>query len=168
MPVTWPGRIVAKRADSHYVERRTADWVKVKCSHASGICDRRLDRPWRRARVSGGLAGRVLSHSSDFVYCGRVGTGFTQQSLHDLYKLLEAARARNGHRFATTDRRRRPRRHSLGQTKVVAEVVFAQWTDDGLLRHASFQGIREDKDPTEITREVPADERTLKAHRSAK
>jgi bifunctional non-homologous end joining protein LigD len=38
----------------------------------------------------------------------------------------------------------------------VAEVVFAEWTNDGRLRHPSFQGLRKDKLPTEVVRELPA------------
>ena len=44
------------------------------------------------------------------------------------------------------------------EPRLVAEVAFSDWTDDGLLRHASFQGLREDKDPRQVVREVPAEQ----------
>ena len=46
--------------------------------------------------------------------------------------------------------------------KLIAEVEFAAWTADGLLRQATFEGIREDKAPNEITREIPADDEVLR------
>jgi bifunctional non-homologous end joining protein LigD len=159
--------IVAKRADSHYVERRTADWVKVKCLLRQEFVIGGWTNPGGGREALGALLVGYYRTPSDFVYCGRVGTGFTQQSLRDLYKLLKP------HEQKTSPFAQPPAGVAARgvihwvKPKVAAEVVFAEWTDDGLLRHASFQGIREDKDPTEITREVPAEERVLKARPSA-
>jgi bifunctional non-homologous end joining protein LigD len=90
-----------------------------------------------------------------FIYCGRVGTGFSQATLRKLHRQMQ------GHRVAEpafddvtpiADRR--------GVTWVtpvlVAEVEFLEWTEDGRLRHPSFQGLREDKPAREIGRERAA------------
>ena len=105
---------------------------------------------------------------SEFAYCGRVGTGFTQQSLRELHSLLKRLEQKTSP-FSNPPSGIASRGviHWV-KPKVIAEVVFAEWTDDGLLRQASFKGIREDKLPTEITRELPADERALEAHFSIK
>jgi bifunctional non-homologous end joining protein LigD len=158
--------IVAKRADSSYVERRTADWVKVKClKRQEFVIGGWTDPGGGRASLGALLVG-YYGAPSDFVYCGRVGTGFTEQSLRELHKLLKPLEQKTSP-FSNppTGVAARGVIHWV-KPKVVAEVVFAEWTDDGLLRQASFKGIREDKVPTEITREVPADERVLEAHPS--
>jgi bifunctional non-homologous end joining protein LigD len=90
----------------------------------------------------------------ELVYCGRVGTGFNRSSQADLHSRLKSLAARHAP-FAS----RSPGFHERGtrylRPEMVVEVQFAEWTDAGILRHASFKGIREDKNPRDVRREVP-------------
>jgi len=48
------------------------------------------------------------------------------------------------------------RRAIWAEPKLVGEVAFTEWTDEGIIRHPSFQGLRKDKSPTEVVREEPS------------
>ena len=89
------------------------------------------------------------------LFAGKVGTGFTRQVLRDLRRRLAALRA--AARVAVRRRRRRAvgRRAHWVQPDLVGEVAFTEWTDDGRLRHPSFQGLRADKKPADVVRERP-------------
>ena len=144
--------IVAKRTDSHYVERRTADWIKIKCKKRQEFVIGGWTRPGGDRESLGALLVGYYRKPSELVYAGRVGTGFTQQSLRDLHQTLEPlAQARSPFPIPPAGVAARGMIHWV-KPKLVAEVEFAAWTGDGLLRHASFQGIRQDKAPNEITR----------------
>jgi bifunctional non-homologous end joining protein LigD len=87
-------------------------------------------------------------------YAGKVGTGFTMKSARSLYDRLAglevdvAAVKTNLPRFIRRATRRvRP--------SLVCEVTFTEWTADGRIRHPSFQGLRDDKKPQEVTAEKP-------------
>ena len=101
-----------------------------------------------------GFGALLLGYYKDgeLVYAGRVGTGFTDQSLRQLTRQLKELRTDK----APFDKPL-PAAHRRGamwaKPKLVCEVEFTEWTDEGLLRHPSFQGLREDKPPRQITRE---------------
>jgi bifunctional non-homologous end joining protein LigD len=159
--------IVAKRADSHYVERRTADWVKVKCIKRQEFVIGGWTEPGGGRESLGALLVGYYRSPSELVYCGRVGTGFTQQSLRDLHEMLQALEQQQSpFRNPPTGIAARGVIH-WARPKLVAEVAFAAWTGDGMLRHASFQGSREDKEPTEITRELPITQQPSGTHNPA-
>jgi ATP-dependent DNA ligase len=86
------------------------------------------------------------------VYAGKVGTGFTRQTLDSLHATL-AGLEQDRPPF---DRGHLPRSgvHWV-QPRLVAEVGFSEWTTAGELRHPRFQGLRDDKDPAEVVRETP-------------
>ncbi len=147
--------VVAKRADSRYVEGRTRDWVKLKCLKRQEFVIGGWTEPGGGRQSLGALLLGYYRAPSELVYCGRVGTGFSQESLGELQQ-----------RLAKLERKRSPFCEPLSgvanrgvvhwaSPQLVAEVSFSAWTDDGILRHASFQGLREDKRPSEITLELP-------------
>ncbi len=148
--------IVAKRAGSPYLGRRTSDWVKIKCLKRQEFVIGGWTEPGGRRQSLGALLLGYFEGPSQLVYCGRVGTGFTEGSLRDLHRALRAVESKQ------SPFRNRPSGMAArgvihwADPVVVAEIAFSAWTADGMLRHASFQGIREDKDPPEITREIPA------------
>ena len=80
--------IVAKRTDSHYVERRTADWVKTKCKKRQEFVIGGWTRPGGDRTSLGALLVGYHDNASKLVYAGRVGTGSTKQSLRDVHKAL--------------------------------------------------------------------------------
>jgi bifunctional non-homologous end joining protein LigD len=158
--------IVAKRADSRYVEGRTAEWVKVKCIKRQEFVIGGWTEPGGGRKGLGALLVGYFKTPSELVYSGRVGTGFTQQSLRDVHELLKPVEQKDPpFRERPSGVAARGVIHWV-KPKVIAEVAFSTWTADGLLRHASFEGIREDKEPTEITRETPVDRRAGNPGRS--
>lgn len=152
--------MISKQIDSKYVSRRSRSWTKEKCNARQeflivGYTDPEGARVGFGALLLGvndgdGSAGRV-------VYCGRVGTGFTHQSLQDLAEKLHPLE-RKSPSVSNPPRGAEARGVHWITPSLIAEVEFAQWTNDGRLRVPSFQGLRLDKKPEDIRREVPADD----------
>jgi len=144
--------IVAKRRDSRYRPgRRSPDWIKLKNIRTQEV----VIGGWRPgAGTRAGTIGSLLMGlpgPEGLHYIGRVGTGFSTAILADLF-----------HRLATLSRARSPfldvpRLDALDAHWVapdlVGEVVFAEWTPDGKLRHPAWRGLRPDKTPGQVTRE---------------
>jgi len=146
--------IVCKRADGRYLSGRGSSWVKVKCTRRQEFVIGGFSKP-EGART--GFGALLLGYYDDdrFVYAGRVGTGFTQQSLRDVHAEL-TKRRRKAPAYDEPPTGADARGVTWVAPELVAEVEFTEWTDDGLLRHPSFQGLREDKPPKSIVREEPA------------
>jgi bifunctional non-homologous end joining protein LigD len=147
----WEG-VIAKRADAPYRAGRTKDWLKFKCETGQEFVIGGFTDP-RGARTGfGALLLGYYDPGHDLVYAGKVGTGFTQQTLDSLHATL-AGLEQDRPPF---DRGHLPRSgvHWV-QPRLVAEVGFSEWTTDGELRHPRFQGLRDDKDPADVIREMP-------------
>ncbi|HWN01006.1 MAG TPA: DNA polymerase LigD, partial [Streptosporangiaceae bacterium] len=89
------------------------------------------------------------------VYAGKVGTGFTNQMLRSLHDRLAAIERPS----PVFDAGPLPRSESgvhWVEPQLVGEVGFSEWTTAGELRHPRFQGLRDDKDPREVVREIPS------------
>ena len=143
--------IISKRADSVYSQARSPAWLKVKCIKRQEFVIGGYTQP-SGSRV--GFGSLLLGYYDDgkLIYCGNVGTGFTHQSLVELTKKLKALRTEAppfAGRLATSVRRGA----TWVRPELVGEVAFTEWTNDGHLRHPSFQGLREDKSPKKIGRE---------------
>lgn len=155
--------VVSKRAASAYVEARSRDWRKVKCGD-------------RQESVVGGFTGPSGSRTGfgalllgvfpppaaggadpELVYTGRVGTGFDQATLEALRDRLDALEVTESPfddpRRAAGGRGAKSRGVHWVRPELVAEVGFTEWTEDGVLRHPSFLGLREDKDAADVVRE---------------
>lgn len=146
--------IVAKRLDSPYQPgRRSPYWRKIKNVHRQEV----VVGGWKPG--AGDRAGQIGSllvgvHGPGGLdYAGHVGTGFTQQTLRLLGARLAPLR-----QPASPFDGPVPREHARGavwvQPSLVIEVAFAVWTPEGRLRAASYQGLRDDKDPAEVIREL--------------
>lgn len=146
--------IICKRADSPYVGARSPAWVKVKCTRRQEFVIGGFTKPQGGRRGFGALLLGVYE-GKQLVYAGRVGTGFTQRSLRDIHGEL-VKRERKTMPFASLPKGTDERGVTWLTPELVAEVSFTEWTDEGLLRHPSFQGLREDKKPHAIVREEPA------------
>jgi bifunctional non-homologous end joining protein LigD len=147
--------IVAKWAQSHYREGRTTDWVKVKCLKRQEFVIGGWSEPSGARKSLGSLLVGYYANPSELIYCGRVGTGFTERSLRDLHEvLLPLEQNRSPFQTPPAGAASRGVIHWV-KPNLAAEVRFADWTADGVLRQASFQGTREDKDPRDITLELP-------------
>src|SRR5690606_23318835 len=116
----------------------------------------------RRASRIGALVVGVHDETdppSPLRYAGRVGTGFTDRTLDELRERLEPLRTDHspfGHHPPGL-----PRTVRSVTPSPLAAVEYGEWTSDGLLRHPSFKGLREDKDPADVVRELPGDAREL-------
>lgn len=147
--------LVSKKAGDPYPTGRSRSWVKSKCSNRQEF----VVAGYVPSTVSDDLVGSLAlgyHQGGALVYAGRVGTGFS----HDVARDLAT-------RLAPLRRKGAPFRQKLDATarrgvlwvkpELVAEVEFRAWTADGILRHAAFRGLREDKPAREIVREAPSD-----------
>jgi bifunctional non-homologous end joining protein LigD len=89
------------------------------------------------------------------IYAGRAGTGFSNQLRVELKKKIDRI-ARPTKPFAEIPKDPGLRRAVWAEPKLVGEVAFAEWTNEGIIRHPSFQGMREDKKAKEVIREDPS------------
>ena len=87
-------------------------------------------------------------------YAGKVGTGFSRETLLELRRRLDSLETTRNPFYDRVN----PRGGTVHwvKPKLVAQVSFTQWTRDGRLRHPRFLGVRRDKDPREVVRERPA------------
>jgi bifunctional non-homologous end joining protein LigD len=141
--------IVAKRLDSTYHERRSRDWLKIKTQHRQEF----VIGGWTEARGSRSHFGALLLgvyDGDDLLYAGSVGTGFDERKLSAIAAKMEPL-ARKTAAFSKAPKTDTPA-HWI-RPDLVAEVSFAEWTRDGLLRQPVFVALRSDKDPHEIVRE---------------
>ncbi len=145
--------IVSKRADLPYRGGRSRDWLKTKCIQRQEMVIGGFTDP---AGTRAGLGALLVGVYEDgrLLYSGRVGTGFTEESLRDLRRRLDPLERRTP-AFANPPRGADARGCHWVEPRLVGEVAFAEWTRDGNLRQPSFQGLREDKDPKEVSRERP-------------
>ncbi|MBI2434404.1 MAG: DNA ligase D, partial [Candidatus Hydrogenedentes bacterium] len=146
--------IISKQADAVYEQRRTRSWVKVKCLKRQEFVIVGYTSPSGARSHFGAL---VLGHydGKELVYAGRAGTGFTEESLKRVHAAMKPLQMEESP-LATPLRGQEARGVHWLQPKLVAEVEFSEWTEDGILRHPSFKGLREDKAAKEVTREEAA------------
>jgi len=145
--------IVSKLADSHYESTRNRNWLKVKCAKQQEFVIAGYTPSSKGLPGFGSLVLGVYEKGK-LVYAGRVGTGFTLKQRGDLKKQLDKLSSETSPLAVV------PRDPGLREThwikpKMIAEVAFTEWTSDGSIRHPSFQGLREDKNPKEVVREEP-------------
>ena len=142
--------IISKRADAAYVGRRTKNWVKVKCTRRQEFIIVGWKPSSNKARPFSSLL--LAQHEGGaLVYKGNVGTGFDAGTMADLAKA-----------FAKLERKTAPlevdkvaaRKVHWLKPELVAEIAFAEFTASGSVRHASFLGLRSDKEAIEVTPEV--------------
>jgi bifunctional non-homologous end joining protein LigD len=140
--------IVSKRRDAPYRPRRGAAWLKVKCRNRDEFVVVGFTDPEGRREGFGALLAGYYDPSGTLQYAGRVGTGFSAAHLADLRQRLDALGA-SAPPVVLPKEAPRKGVHWV-RPALVAEVEFAGWTADSILRHASFQGLREDKHPREV------------------
>src|SRR3954453_21455002 len=145
--------IVAKRADSAYHQYRSPDWLKIKCIKQQEFVIGGYTKP-EGARVGFGALLVGYYEKGDLIYAGKVGTGFTAQSLRELLAEFKK-RTVDKSPFKNPPRGYKGRGVTWLKPEMVGEVEFSEWTSDGRLRQPSFQGLREDKPAKEVVREMP-------------
>ncbi len=146
--------IIGKRAGSPYVTRRSGDWIKLKCKLRQEFVIVGYSSPQGARSGFGALligVHKELGHS-ELLYAGRIGTGFDEKKLQDIFQKLKKI-----------ERKDTPLSHKLNSSqmrgvhwvepKLVCEAEFAQWTGEGVLRQAVFISLRTDKPARDIIRE---------------
>lgn len=143
--------IIAKRRDAPYEGRRTRDWLKIKTHLEQELVIGGWTDPQRSRVGFGSLLLGVYDGDTKLEYAGNVGTGFNDEMLRELHaKLKKLARATSPFREGDVLRGA----HYV-EPKLLAQVRFSEWTRDGCVRQAAFLGLRTDKDPKEVVRELP-------------
>ncbi|HXB14321.1 MAG TPA: non-homologous end-joining DNA ligase [Solirubrobacteraceae bacterium] len=147
----WEG-LIAKRAASPYVAGRSRDWLKLKCvAEQELVVGGYTDPAGSRTDFGALLVGYY--EDKKLRYAGKVGTGYTAATLRDLGARLRALQTAQS---PFVDARPIPRGTHWVRPEVVVQIGFAEWTNDGRLRQARYLGLRDDKRPGEVVRELPS------------
>jgi bifunctional non-homologous end joining protein LigD len=145
--------IVSKRADAPYRGTRSADWLKSKCLREQEFVVAGYTLSSEGDDRMGSLLLGYYDAARRLIYAGRTGTGFTQKLRRDLLTKLAGLKTEKSGLEAISAA---DRRGALWvRPELVAQVRFATWTTEGLVRQAAFLGLREDKEATEVRREEP-------------
>ncbi len=146
----WEG-VIAKRRDAPYEHRRSKHWLKMKCEASQELVVGGFTDP-QGGRV--GLGALLVGYfeQDDFVFAGKVGTGFDTKLLLDLRARLDALEIPKAP-FTKAKGLPRVRAHWV-RPEIVVQVSFIEWTVHGKLRHSRLRGIRTDKSAREVTRET--------------
>jgi DNA ligase D-like protein (predicted ligase) len=146
----WEG-LIAKRASAPYRAGRSRDWLKFKCENAQEFVIGGYTDPQGSRTGFGALLLGYYEPDGSLAYAGKVGTGFDERTLRRLHAALSGLE-RDRPAFS---RGKLPRtRVHWVEPRLVGQIAFTEWTRDGQLRHPRFQGLRDDKDPGDVVREV--------------
>ncbi len=149
----WEG-LIAKRANAPYRGGRTRDWLKFKCESGQEFVIGGFTDPQGSRSGFGALLLGYYDPDGVLVYAGKVGTGFNEKLLHSLHESM--VKLERGSSPFGRGALPRPRGVHWVEPKLVGEVGFSEWTTAGELRHPRFQGLRDDKDASEVVRETPS------------
>jgi DNA ligase D-like protein (predicted ligase) len=147
----WEG-VIAKRRGSPYEHRRSKYWLKMKCEASQEFVVGGFTDP-QGARV--GLGALLVGYykNGDFVFAGKIGTGFDTKLLLDLRRRFDTIEVPTSP-FTKAKGLPRLRAHWV-RPEVVVQVAFIEWTVNGKLRHPRLLGVRIDKHARHVTREQP-------------
>ena len=143
--------VVSKKADAPYRGARTKSWLKIKCTRRQEF----VIIGWSPSTAKGrGFRSLLLAVNGPegLVYAGKVGTGFSTATLHDLREKFDRIAVEKPPVAV-------PRAEARGahwvSPKLVAEIAFAEFTAENVVRHASFLGLRGDKQASDVVKEEP-------------
>ena len=139
---------IAKRRDKPYRPGRGTDWLKIKCLNRDEFVIVGFTEPEGSRHGFGALLLGYYDPDRKLHYAGRVGTGFNSARLTELRPRFDAIERRSP--AAILPKGVSKKGVHWTEPRLVAEVQYSRWTADAILRHASFQGLREDKSPEEV------------------
>ena len=159
--------VMAKRAGSPYLPgRRSGDWLKLKTHGRQEFLVAGYTRGSGNRSSSFGSLVLAVNEGGSLRYVGNVGTGFGEQEIRRLLKLLKPLE-RPDTPFPEPPKMPRVRKADVVwvEPRLVVEVEFGEWTHDGRIRHPSYKGLRDDKPAPQVKRERPAEEVVRKGTR---
>ena len=143
----WEG-VIAKRENSIYISKRSKDWLKFKCiTEQEMVIGGYTDPNGSRQGFGALLIGYY--DKGKLIYAGKVGTGFNEETLRTLHSLSSLTQPDSPFTGIIKGK-------SLHWVtpRLVAQIGFSEWTRYGMLRHPRFKGLRRDKSPHEVVKEV--------------
>lgn len=143
--------IMAKKADSTYVPKRSRQWLKIKAHGRQEVVIGGFTEPRGSRKYFGSLLMGVYD-KKELKYVGHVGGGFDSKLLEELYAKMKPLITEKSP-FTKEPRPNTPVKWL--RPKLVAEVSFLEWTNEGIMRQPIFMGLREDKKSQEVVRENP-------------
>lgn len=152
--------IISKEINSFYSQRKNKSWLKVKCIKRQEFVIGGFLKSERRKYFRSLMLG-TFNRQGQLVYCGNVGTGFTEDSLKDLYQQMIK------YKTATMPFADEPPFSYQAiwlKPVMVAEIEFSEWTDAGILRYPSFKGIRTDKPAKKVFKEAEISIENISKH----
>jgi len=141
--------IMAKKKESLYRSVRTREWLKIKTGMRQEVVIGGFTKPQGARAYLGALLVGVYKKGK-LVYAAHVGGGFDREGLKEMYEKLKKITVSKSP-FAIEPHPNTP--VTWVRPKLVCEVKFAEWTEDGMLRQPIFIGIRVDKSPKQVVRE---------------
>jgi bifunctional non-homologous end joining protein LigD len=145
--------MMAKRASSRYIQRRSSDWLKIKTVMRQEVVIGGYTQPRGTRSYFGSLVCGLYS-DGQLHYVAHVGGGFNEKLLASIYKLMQPLKTSKSP-FVNVPKTNEPVQWL--KTKLVAEIKFSEWTADNRMRHPIFVGLREDKDPKDCRFELESD-----------
>jgi bifunctional non-homologous end joining protein LigD len=144
--------VIAKRSEGlYYSGKRTREWLKFKAVHEQEAVIVGYTEPRRSRKYFGSLALAVRDKAKKrWVYAGHVGTGFDHAALKSLYDAMQPLRSR---KKPFDEKVRFENATTWLIPKLVGAIKFAEWTNEGEMRHPAFLGLRGDKKAIEVVRE---------------
>jgi len=143
--------IIAKNLGSRYVEGRSLEWLKVKIHREDEFVIGGFTRPSGTRQHFGALLLGVYGGGDGLRYAGKVGTGFDEQTLSSLHRKLRELIQRNSP-FASDPGERGA---TFVAPKLVAQISYSEWTEEGKLRQPVYLGLRDDKNPRDVVWQSP-------------
>jgi bifunctional non-homologous end joining protein LigD len=144
--------LIGKRIASLYQNKRTKDWVKFKCIQRQEFVIAGFTNPEGKREYFGALLLGYYDNKGRLQYAGRVGTGFNQQLLKDIYQKMKPY-IQSKSAFAKTKNIPDIKNTHWLKPHLIGEVDFKEWTNDNIVRQPSFEGLRLDKKPKEVIKE---------------